>query len=325
MAVRIDFHTHVVPATVPDFAARYGDSRWPVFRVEGTAGRMWQNGVEVRTVPEEAWSVERRLEHMEVVGSDLHVLSPLPPLMTDWAEPKLAAEFSNLVNDGVAEMVHTAPGRLAGLGMVPLQDGPLAIRVLEQAHGAGLKGIQIGTRGGDLELDDPSLREFFTAASELDMALFVHPLIKGTAVSWTSRISGLSMTFGVGMTTDTSIAAAALILGGVTDELPDLRVCLAHGGGTFVWASPRIAHLWDATADPPLSELMRNVYVDTVVYERDNLDYLISRLGSDRVMWGTDYPLPAQAEQTGLILEGLPSNVATRVIGANAAAFLRLG
>src|SRR4051794_6337383 len=60
--VRIDFHTHVAPAGLPDLATEHGDQRWPVFRVEGSTGRLWQNGVEVRTVPEEAWSASRRCE-----------------------------------------------------------------------------------------------------------------------------------------------------------------------------------------------------------------------------------------------------------------------
>jgi aminocarboxymuconate-semialdehyde decarboxylase len=322
--MRIDFHTHVAPAGLPDLATAHGDRRWPVFRVEGSTGRLWQNGVEVRTVPEEAWSTSRRIEHMDAVGADLHVLSPLPPLVVDWAEPALAADFCARVNDGIAAMVAEAPSRLAGLGMVPLQDGPRAVVALESAHEAGLRGVQIGTRGGERELDDPALRDVFRRAAELGMTVFVHPLILGASVPWTTRITGLPLTFGLGMTTDTAIAAAALVLGGVTAELPDLRVCLAHGGGTFVWATPRTEHAWSMTTDVPLTDLLRNVWVDSVVYARDNLDYLIGRVGADRVVWGTDYPLPAAAEQTGEILKGLPDDVAAAVSGGNAAALLNL-
>lgn len=322
--MRIDVHTHVAPAGLPDFATAHGDPRWPVFRTEGATGRLWINGVEARTVPEQAWSATRRVEHMDAVGADLHVLSPLPPLVVDWAEPAPAADFCARVNDGIAAMVAAAPSRLAGLGMVPLQDTKRAILALEQAHAAGLRGVQIGTQAGERELDDPDVRGFFTRATELDMTVFVHPLILGTTVPWTARISGLPLTFGVGMTTDTAIAAAALVLGGVTAELPGLKVCLAHGGGTFVWATPRIEKVWALSHSTPLADLMRNVHVDTVVYARDNLDYLLGRLGADRVLWGTDYPLPAAAEQTGELLAGLPDGVANAVSGANAARLLGL-
>ncbi|GAA0608174.1 amidohydrolase family protein [Sporichthya brevicatena] len=322
--MRIDFHTHVAPAGLPDLATEHGDPRWPVFRVDGSTGRLWQNGVEVRTVPEEAWSVSRRLEHMDAVGTDHHVLSPLPPLVVDWADPTLATEFCARVNEGIAAMVAEAPSRLSGLGMVPLQDGARAVAMLEAAHAAGLRGVQIGTRGGDAELDAPALRDFFRRAAELEMVVFVHPLILGASVPWTDRIRGLPLAFGLGMTTDTAIAAAALVLGGVTAELPNLRVCLAHGGGTFVWSTPRTEHAWAMTSDVPLSELVRNIWVDSVVYARDNLDYLIARVGRDRVVWGTDYPLPAAAEQTGELLKGLPDDVAEQVSGGNAAHLLGL-
>lgn len=322
--MRIDVHTHVAPAGLPDFGAAHSDPRWPVFRVDDGIGRLWVNGVEVRTVPAEAFSAARRVEHMDAVGADLHVLSPLPPLVVDWADPVLAAEFCARVNDGIAAMVAEAPTRLAGLGMVPLQDTQRAVVALEQAHAAGLRGVQIGTTGGERELDDPALREFFARAAELGLTVFVHPLILGATVPWTTRIAGLPLTFGVGMTTDTAIAAAALVLGGVTAELPDLKICLAHGGGTFVWAAPRIATAWSMTSDVPLADLMRNVHVDTVVYDRANLDYLIGRLGADRVLWGTDYPLPAAAEQTGELLAGLPMDVAAAVAGGTAARLLGL-
>src|SRR5882757_7589153 len=75
--MRVDVHTHVAPAGLPDFASAHGDPRWPVFRVEDGIGRLWVNGVEVRTVPAEAFSAARRVEHMDAVGADLHVLSPL--------------------------------------------------------------------------------------------------------------------------------------------------------------------------------------------------------------------------------------------------------
>lgn len=322
--MRIDVHTHVAPAGLPDFATAHGDPRWPVFRTEGATGRLWINGVEARTVPEQAWSATRRVEHMDAVGADLHVLSPLPPLVVDWAEPAPAADFCARVNDGIAAMIAAAPSRLAGLGMVPLQDTTRAILALEQAHAAGLRGVQIGTQAGERELDDPDVRGFFTRATELDMTVFVHPLILGDSTPWTTRISGFPLTFGLGMTTDTAIAAGALVLGGVTAELPDLKVCLAHGGGTFAWSLPRLEKACEMTGSDPIVDGMRNVYVDTVVYDRANLGYLLAKLGPERVLGGSDYPLPAADTSTEGSLAHLHPEVAAAVAGGNAARLLGL-
>lgn len=320
----VDVHSHVAPFGLPDFAERHGDARWPVFRVEEGVGRLWQNGVEVRSLPEQAWSVTRRIEHMDEIGCDLHVVSPVPPLMVEWAPTSLAAQFCERVNEQVAVMVSERPERLAGVAIAPLADGERAARVLEQAADAGLRGVQIATRAGNLELDDPSLQPFFETAERLDMPVFVHPLLQGDTSSWSPGFRGFPLSFGLNMGTDTALAAAALILGGVTLRFPSLRVCFAHGGGGFIWSAPRLANAWDASHDRPLSELMANVYVDTVVYDPENVRYLVSRLGPERVIWGTDYPLPAQAEQRREILAPLTPEQAAWVAGGTAASLLGL-
>src|SRR5260370_37580638 len=106
------------------------------------------------------------------------------------------------------------------------------------------------------------------------MLVFVHPLMLGPETDWTDRISGLATRFGLGMGSDTAIAASRVVFGGVTGDCPDLRICLAHGGGTFVWAFSRIAHLWDSMNDVKAADLVRNVFVDSVVYRASNLRYL---------------------------------------------------
>lgn len=320
--MRIDFHTHVVPP-LPDHARRYGDARWPEFLVDGDRGRLVRDGVVVRTVPSSSWSPAARLEDMDAVGVDRQVLSPLPPVICDWADPEPAREWCVALNDGIAAMVAGRPDRFAGLGTVPLQHPEQALAVLERARAAGLRGVEIGTTGGDRELDHPALRPFFAAAAEWGMVVFVHPLLLGTTVPWTPRISGAELTFGLGMVTDTAIAASRLVLGGVTEELPALRICLAHGGGTFAWMLPRIAKAWDGGHARTVAELAAGVHVDSVVYAQANLTHLCAVLGADRVVFGTDYPLPAQDDLAGGVLAGLAPGDREQVESGTAERLLR--
>jgi aminocarboxymuconate-semialdehyde decarboxylase len=320
---RIDFHTHVV-VDLPDFAARYGDSRWPSFAVDGDVGRLSRDGKVARTLSPAAWSAARRVEDMEMAGIDVQVISPIPPLVCDWPAPEQGAAWCAHINEGVAAMVAAAPGRFVGLGTVPLQHPGLAAASLEHAHRLGLAGVEIGTDVGGRELDDPALSEFFATASRLGMIVFVHPLILGDQAAWTGRIAGAAVNFGLGMTTETAIAAARLVFGGVTARYPELRICLSHGGGTFFWAFPRIARMWDARGEAKASDLVRHVYVDSVVYEPENLQYLCQRVGPDRVVFGTDYPLPAQDSLTGETLSGLGPDATALVGGGTAARLLGL-
>jgi aminocarboxymuconate-semialdehyde decarboxylase len=320
---RVDFHTHVV-VDVPDFAARYHDPRWPSFEVDRGVGRLSRDGRVVRRLAPSAWSAASRVEDMDAAGIDVQVLSPIPPLVCDWPEPELAARWCEHINEGIASMVVGNPGRFAGLGTVPLHHPGLAAESIEHAHSLGLAGVEIGTDAGGRELDDPALSDFFAAASGLGMLVFVHPLILGEAVAWTDRFAGAEVAFGLGMTTDTAIAAARLVFGGVTSRHPDLKVCLSHGGGTFFWAFPRIAHMWDKRGERPAAELVRHVYVDSVVYQPENLNYLCQRIGDDHVVFGTDYPLPAQDDLSGKTLSGLGAEAARLVGGDTAARLLRL-
>ena len=318
---RIDFHAHLV-VELPDFAERFGDPRWPTFSSTNGVGRLTRDGQVVRSLSPSAWSTQHRIDDMDAAGLDRQVLSPIPPLICDWGDAAPAVEWADRLNAGVASVVSDHPTRFSGLGTVPLHHPGHAVEVLQRAHEAGLSGVEIGTTAGDRELDHPDLREFFQAAEKLGMIVFIHPLILEAGAGWSQRIIGLAARFGLGMGTDTAIAASRLVFGGITQDCPELRICLAHGGGTFYWALSRIAYLWDQSDERRSAELTRNVFVDSVVYDPANLRYLCERIGSERVLFGTDYPLPAQDDLQGSILAGLPEADIDKIAGANAAALL---
>ncbi len=320
---RIDFHTHIV-VNVPDFAQQFGDQRWPTFHLEGDVGQLIRDGRAVRSLTPAAWLPARRIEEMDAAGIDRQVISPIPPLICDWGDSSVAAHWADHINAGVAAVVNDRPNRFSGLGIVPLHHPDAAIAVLQRAHDAGLAGVEVGTEAGGREFDDPALSEFFCAAEELGMLVFIHPLILGPQPQWTDRISGMAATFGLGMTTDTAIAAMRLAFGGVTKACPNLRICLAHGGGTFFWTLSRAAHLWDATSETSSMELTRNIYADTVVYRESNLRYLRDEIGATRMVFGTDYPLPAHDDLRGPILTCLGEAEAEMVATTTAASLLGL-
>lgn len=319
--MRVDFHTHVV-VDLPDFAERFGDRRWPSFVSEGDSGRLTRNGQVVRSLGSSAWLPQRRLEDMDADGVDRQVLSLIPPLICDFGDLAQSTEWATHLNSAVAGLVANNPNRFSGLGTVPLHHPDLAIQVLQRVHDDGLSGVEIGTSAGVRELDHPELREFFQAAEQLGMLVFVHPLALGLDAYSAQRIDGPAATFGLGMGTDTAIAASRLVFGGVVQDTPDLKILLAHGGGTFFWALARIAFMWDQQADISAKQLTRNVFVDSVVYQQANLRYLCEQIGAGRILFGTDYPLPAQADTSGSILAGLPDVDAALIGGLNASTLL---
>jgi aminocarboxymuconate-semialdehyde decarboxylase len=308
-----DVHSHFMPADLPDFAARYGDRRWPRLEVTGATGGEIRLGPDLfRPVRRPCFAAEARLEEMDSVGVAVQAISPVPISLTYWAEPKLALAFARHQNDALATAAAGSGGRLVALGGVPLQDVDLAVAELERAvTELGMPGVEIGTvidtTAGRLELDAPPLRPFFAAAADLGARVFVHP-VDGAGID---RCAGAVESFGIGMLTDTALAAKALVFGGVLADHPELRICLAHGGGTFPWCYPRLRFrrlygLDSAEAEAlggGLDGLVRRLFVDSLIFDEAHLPLLTHRFGADHVVYGSDYPFvpwEASAAQRGV-------------------------
>ena len=139
------------------------------------------------------------------------------------------------------------------------------------------------------------------------------------------------MLYSVGYTTETGIAAAAIVMCGLLDRHPGLRICFAHGGGTFPWLLPRLDQTWsvfdDVKAGTPRkpSETAKLLTYDTLTYDRNNLALLIERLGADRLVMGSDYPFALREVPPGVVIDTLDtisSEEREAMLGYNALRFL---
>ncbi|GAA5210827.1 amidohydrolase family protein [Streptomyces thinghirensis] len=332
----VDVHAHFFPLGLSAPAQAADETRWPrlVTADEGT-GRIMRGTEVFRQVKAALWDVPTRLAELDAAGVDRQVISPVPVTLSNRADGKEAAEYLAAQNDLLAEAVAASGGRLLGLGAVPLQDANLAVAELRRLTGElGLSGAEIGSRIGDLELDDPALRPFFAAAEETGAAVFVHP-VDGQR---TTRRTGQPYEFGVGMLTDTALAATALVFGGVLEDFPGLRVALAHGCGAFPWTYPRTASgdaLLRGGPDPlrteQLERMVRSLWADTLVFDPEHLRLVAARFGAGHLMLGSDHPFlrnPLE-DAVGTVTAAVNQQVlthqeASRAMGRNALDFLGL-
>lgn len=321
----VDLHAHIFTPDLPDMTAATGDARWPrlVTDTDGPdRGEVWRGDERFRVVRRPFWDSTARIAEMDEAGTTVQVVSPIPVALTYWADGADALRFARAQNDHIAAEVAASGGRLMGLGTVPLQSPEAAAAELRRMVGElGLAGAEIGTVVGGSELDDPGLRPFFRAAAELDASLFLHP-VDGSGVL---RCSDPHTDFAIGMHTDTALAAKALVYGGVLDELPGLRICLAHGGGSFPWTHPRLR--WRSpTDDEVLDAVVRRLWADCLVFDPEPFGVLVARYGAEHLVFGTDYPFVAHdahgpldaAAARGLIT----ADERDAIRGANALAFL---
>ncbi|MED3561968.1 amidohydrolase family protein [Bacillus xiapuensis] len=330
MEMRVDFHTHIIPEHIPNFAEKFGGERWPTLEKTCSCGaNIMVSGKVFREVTDQVWDPEKRIKDMDEEGVDIQVLSPIPVTFSYWADPKAAEEMSKIQNDFIAETVKQYPDRFVGLGTVPMQDVEASIREMDRCiHELGLKGIEIGTNVNGKNLDDPDFTKFFEMAEKWEVPLFVHP--------WETlgreRMPRHNFMYTVGMPSETALAAASLICGGVIEKYPRLKVCFAHGGGSFPYILPRLDQGWKVwphlrVISKPPSHYAKNFYFDSLNYDPLNIKYLADRFGHEKIVMGSDYPFLLREIPPGEVVDQtveLTEEQKQDILGRNALAFLNI-
>ena len=294
----IDIHAHVVPGSL--WKAIDAKTEWHGFRHEAGEGLGTVVGGGMRTgftSPKVRYTVEERLKDMDAQRVDVQVLSIHTPFIGYHLEAAQGLALAREVNDEIGAMVRQNAGRLAGLATLPVQDVRSAIGELERAvTKLALKGASLDTQVNSEQWDEPKFLPFFKAAEQMGAVLFYHPQPQNNFLMQRIKRHGLSNSLGVIL--DDAIVVGVLICGGVLEKCPDLKVCIAHGGGPACFAMGRLDRNWNdrpATRSTPKapSAYQKRLYYDTVVPSEEALRFLLDRVGADRVVLGSDWPFVA--------------------------------
>lgn len=301
--LKIDTHAHILPRDWPNLAEKYADDRFPVIVHTEDRHRIYKDGKFFREIWANTWDPRLRIDDYARFGVQVQVISTVPVLFSYWAKASQALELHRHLNDHTASICRDHPRHYAGIGTVPLQSPTLAIQEMQRCvEQLGLSGVQIGSHVENWNLDAPELFPFFEAAADLGCAILVHPW----DMMGRDSMPKYWLPWLVGMPAEQSRAACCLILGGVLERLPELRVCLAHGGGSFPYTIGRIEHGFRMRPDLVATDNARSpreyfdrLFFDSCVHDPHALRYLVDVAGADRVMLGTDYPFPLGEQEPG--------------------------
>ena len=290
---RIDVHNHVIPLEMLQAIEREPNRYQMTIEVRDGRRRIVREGGHTFPVFEEFSDPAAKVASMDRRGLDIAFISPAPMVFFYWLDADTALEASRIINDGIASMAAAYPDRLRGMGTLPLQHPDAAVAELERVvKEHGFRSIELGTSVEREQLADARFRPVLKRAQELKVFIFAHPY----AFTPECGLEGYYLRNLIGNPLQSTIMAANLMYSGALDELKQLKICLAHGGGYVPYQIGRFAHGHKVrketralTKTSPY-KLMRRFCYDTLTHDPRALRYLIDLVGADRVTIGTDAP-----------------------------------
>ncbi len=324
----IDFHAHVIVPEVYAVAAEHNIfSELPTdpgvtdemrSQIKGRAGMVLARMSDISD----------RIAKMDAMGVDVQVLSAsLVHQGLDWADAQTSLRLARTTNDWIAKAVAAHPARFVGLGTLPLHMPSLAVTELERCMGdLRLKGVAISTMAGVMELGDPQLRPFWVKAEALGAVVYIHP-----GGNRDRRFKRFHLWNSVGQAFEEAMAISSLMYDGVLEAFPKLKICISHGGGYMPFYMGRVDRNYLEKANtrvnmskPPI-DYLRMLYFDSCVYETAVLKHLVDKVGADRVLLGSDYPV-GETKPIEFVTDAKALSTAQkeRILSTNAATLLGL-
>ena len=290
----IDVHAHILAEDTMALMRKEAPSIGPrLERIDDDFAVLDVAGGSYRPFPRGAWDLQKRFQDMDAAGIDMQVVSNTPQTFLYNQDAKLTAALAALQNDQIAKAVAAHPDRLLGIATLPMQAPELAADELRRAmRKLGLKGAQIGSNVNGRNLDDPGLEPLWAAANELGAFIMVHP----TQVAGAERLKSYYLVNLIGNPLDTTIAAAALVFGGVIERYANINFLMVHGGGFVPYQIGRFKHGWQVRPEPqaklkvPPDTSLDLLFFDTILHGQPALEFLVRSCGASRVLLGSDYP-----------------------------------
>ena len=321
----IDTHAHII---VPEILREAKPSE------EWRPRVVWENDKQfveygpkrIGSALREFVSIETILDEMKRSGVDAVLLCPWVSLVRYGAMAEESLDACQVQNDALISLAKKDGEKVSALGMVPLQDVEMSIKELERIMKAGLKGVEIGTHVNGVYPGDERFRPFWEACESLGAFVFIHPVEGGGR----AELRDYYMWNVIGNPMETTVAAGHLILSGVLEAFPKLKIMLAHGGGALPYLHGRLDRGFKQRPEinklikQPPTEYLKRFYFDTITHDATVLKSLVDLVGADHVMLGSDYPFDMGNENPAELIRAanLGGDAEKKILGDNAKGLL---
>jgi len=267
------------------------------------------------------YELELQLEVYDAAGIDAVISSSASFGDVDALPVERAKEVALALNEARAEAEAAHRGRFYGLATVPWQDTDAALEVVDDAAGRlGLRGVLIHSNVAGAPLDSEHLRPVYARLAELGLPLCLHP----TRTVMEDRLRDYGLEYLLGYMFDTSIAALRLVLSGIVEQLPELKIVHPHCGATLPYLAARIDSSYSKPyslgvewLEPPSARLAR-MYTDTMSQSEETLAFARRFYGDGNVIFGSDFPYFEPPSELVFVRQATADDPA--ILGGNAAA-----
>jgi aminocarboxymuconate-semialdehyde decarboxylase len=241
----------------------------------------------------EWFDLDEQFAYMDKLGHRVDVVCWIGPFAVAFSDMPVAEgrDYALMWNEEMAGAQKKYPGRLWASAAVPLQDTRTAIEVVDDAvNRLGLMGVNLpGSIGADPRIDAERLEPFYAHCEKLGLPVFLHP----TDVIFQDMLDGYdgALHLSLGRVVEVSVAAMRLILSGMMERHPKLKLYMSHTGGALPYQAGRMDKNSKAAKLPrPVQDYMKRMITDTVSPHSAGIKFAIDYYGIDNVMYGTDYP-----------------------------------
>lgn len=228
------------------------------------------------------YDAEKQMSDLVKGGIDMAVITVSNP----WVE-----SLYRTANDGIAKVVQMYPEKFVGIGMLPLSKPDLAIEELDRVvKDLGMKGVAVLSNVNGKPLDSPEFWPIFERVAKFDVPVFLHP-----GPTQSKLLKDYMLGASVGFPIETTVALARLITSGLFEKFKDLKIVVAHLGGTIPYLIGRIdqsfrSFVKDKRISKAPSDYLKQIYVDTICFSKPALMCAYQLMGPDRLLYGSDYP-----------------------------------
>jgi aminocarboxymuconate-semialdehyde decarboxylase len=289
----IDVHTHIL---VPESA----EMTRPHFKPEMDPRTFYSSPVTkdlnqrfYGLVQDKYTDPDTRIADMDAMGIDVQLIGLSPFHYFYWADAELAPRVASLQNERIAQTVRINPRRFVGLGTLPMAHPQAAVAEARRiASDYSFPGIYLGADIGGIDLDHEMFEPVWAELEALGLVVVLHP----AGFTQAERLTDYYLVNVIGMPLSSTLAVTRMILGGVFERHPGLRMLVVHGGGYLTYYSARTDHAFRhrpelrANIDRLPSDYLAQLYFDITVFDAGMVEHLVKSYGADHVLLGTDYP-----------------------------------